>query len=114
MSGKVSASVRFSRVSKPLSPVTMRPLSCEATPLGLRRNARSFLSVQCGSANSHAPRDAIHRSMLVTLAWFSPIEPARARYRLAALEAVAATAQYDVHEEIRDQLLVRLRGGGLA
>ena len=138
--------------------------------------------------------------MLVTLAWFSPIEPARARYRLAALEAVAAdgdmqedddedkhwnlamkgnppgaalikrgtvwsrrlmhnrvrapqfedgttlpirvqcrdasgggldpdeeipfaiavtlqvaaTAQYDVHEEIRDQLLVRLRGGGLA
>ena len=144
--------------------------------------------------------DAIHRSMLVTLAWFSPIEPARARYRLAALEAVAAdgdmledddedkhwnlamkgnppsaalikrgtvwsrrlmhnrvrapqfedgttlpirvqcrdasgggldpdeeipfaiavtlqvaaTAQYDVHEEIRDQLLVRLRGGGLA
>ena len=200
MSGKVSASVRYSRVSKPLSPVTMRPLSCEATPLGLRRNARSFLSVQCGSAISHAPRDAIHRSMLVTLAWFSPIEPARAQYRLAALEAVAAagdmledddedkhwnlamkggppgvalikrgtvwsrrlvhnrvrapqfedgttlpirvqcrdasgggldpdeeipfaiavtlqvaaTAQYDVHEEIRDQLLVRLRGDGLA
>jgi len=30
------------------------------------------------------------RSMVVTLAWFSPTEPARARYRLAALEAVAA------------------------
>ena len=28
--------------------------------------------------------------MLVTLTWFSPVEPARARYRLAALEAIAA------------------------
>ena len=34
--------------------------------------------------------DMIHRSMLVTLTWFSPVEPARARYRLAALEAIAA------------------------
>ncbi len=34
--------------------------------------------------------DSIHRSMLVTLSWFSPVEPARARYRLAALEAIAA------------------------
>ena len=34
--------------------------------------------------------DAIHRSMLVTLAWFSPVEPARAKYRLAALDAIAA------------------------
>lgn len=34
--------------------------------------------------------DRIYRSMLVTLTWFSPVEPARARYRLAALEAVAA------------------------
>ena len=34
--------------------------------------------------------DSIHRSMLVTLTWFSPVEPARARYRLAALEAIAA------------------------
>ena len=32
----------------------------------------------------------VHRSMLVTLTWFSPVEPARARYRLAALEAIAA------------------------
>jgi hypothetical protein len=30
------------------------------------------------------------RSMVVTLAWFSPTDPVRARYRLAALEAVAA------------------------
>ena len=34
--------------------------------------------------------DAVHRSMLITLAWFSPVDPARARYRLAALEAIAA------------------------
>ena len=34
--------------------------------------------------------DMVHRSMLVTVTWFSPVEPARARYRLAALEAIAA------------------------
>ena len=34
--------------------------------------------------------DKVHRSMLVTLTWFSPVEPARAKYRLAALEAIAA------------------------
>lgn len=34
--------------------------------------------------------DSVHRSMLVTLSWFSPVEPARAKYRLAALEAIAA------------------------
>ncbi len=34
--------------------------------------------------------DSVHRSMYVTLAWFSPMEVSRARYRLAALEAVAS------------------------
>ncbi len=34
--------------------------------------------------------DSVHRAMYVTLAWFSPMEASRARYRLAALEAVAA------------------------
>ena len=34
--------------------------------------------------------DAVHRSMLVTLAWFSPVDSARGKYRLAALEAIAA------------------------
>lgn len=34
--------------------------------------------------------DVVDRSMRVTLAWFSPVEPTRARYRLAALEAIAA------------------------
>lgn len=34
--------------------------------------------------------DKVHRSFLVTLAWFSPVDISRARYRLAQLEAVAA------------------------
>ena len=34
--------------------------------------------------------NSAHRAMCVTLAWFSPMEASRARYRLAALEAVAA------------------------
>ena len=34
--------------------------------------------------------NAVHRAMVVTLAWFSPMDSSRARYRLAALEAVAA------------------------
>lgn len=34
--------------------------------------------------------DKTHRSMLVTLTWFSPVDPARARYRLAALDALSA------------------------
>ena len=34
--------------------------------------------------------DSVHRAMYVTLAWFSPVEASRARYRLAALEAVAS------------------------
>lgn len=33
---------------------------------------------------------AVGRSMRVTLAWFSPVDSARARYRLAALQAVAS------------------------
>ena len=34
--------------------------------------------------------DKVQRLMRVTLTWFSPVEPSRARYRLAALEAIAA------------------------
>ena len=41
--------------------------------------------------------DSVGRSMLVTVTWFSPVEPARARYRLAALEAIAADG--DVFED---------------
>ncbi len=39
--------------------------------------------------------DRIPRSMRVTIAWFSPINPARAQYRLASLEAVAADGVED-------------------
>jgi hypothetical protein len=42
------------------------------------------------------------RSLVVTLAWFSPVEPARARYRLAALEAVAADGLDDEAENDPD------------
>ena len=170
------------------------------TLVGLGQVRRDHATIFGMPLPSSLSGDAIHRSMLVTLAWFSPVEPARAQYRLAALEAVAAagdmledddedkhwnlamkggppgvalikrgtvwsrrlvhnrvrapqfedgttlpirvqcrdasgggldpdeeipfaiavtlqvaaTAQYDVHEEIRDQLLVRLRGDGLA
>ena len=38
--------------------------------------------------------DSVHRTMLVTLSWFSPVEPARAKYRLAALEAIAADGNF--------------------
>lgn len=34
--------------------------------------------------------DRVPRSMRTTIAWFSPVNPARAQYRLASLEAVAA------------------------
>lgn len=33
--------------------------------------------------------EKLPRSMRVTLAWFSPVNPSRAQYRLAALEAIA-------------------------
>ena len=43
--------------------------------------------------------DRVHRSMVVTLSWFSPVEPSRARYRLAALEAIAADSDEIANEE---------------
>ena len=42
----------------------------------------------------------IDRSMQVTLAWFSPVEPTRAKYRLAALEAISADGS--IQEDERD------------
>ena len=43
------------------------------------------------------------RSMQVTLAWFSPVEPTRARYRLAALEAIAADDSVEKSSEKDDE-----------
>ncbi|MDF1600954.1 S8 family serine peptidase [Mesorhizobium sp. YIM 152430] len=39
--------------------------------------------------------EKLPRSMRVTLAWFSPVNPSRAQYRLAALEAVAVNEADD-------------------
>ena len=39
--------------------------------------------------------ESIRRSLRVTLAWFSPVNPVRARYRLAALEAVCTDNESD-------------------
>ena len=47
--------------------------------------------------------DVINRSMLVTLAWFSPVEPTHARYRLAALEAIATDGNMQKDEEKDDE-----------
>ena len=46
--------------------------------------------------------DRIHRTMLVTISWFSPVEPARAKYRLAALEAIAADAN-EYEDDVEDK-----------
>ena len=47
--------------------------------------------------------DKVNRSMQVTLAWFSPVEPTHARYRLAALEAIAADSNMQKDEEKDDE-----------
>ena len=46
--------------------------------------------------------DSVHRAMYVTLAWFSPMDASRARYRLAALEAIASDLD-EVGDESEDQ-----------
>lgn len=43
--------------------------------------------------------DRMPRSMRVTLAWFSPVNPARAQYRLAGLEAVVANGPDDEEDK---------------
>ena len=43
--------------------------------------------------------DRVPRSMRVTLAWFSPVDAARAQYRLAGLEAVAADEGDGQHDK---------------
>ena len=41
--------------------------------------------------------ERIGRSMFATIAWFSPVDPVRAKYRLASLQAVVA--DYDAEAE---------------
>ena len=38
--------------------------------------------------------ESVHRSMWVTITWFSPVNTSRAQYRLASLEALAADEQH--------------------
>ena len=74
----------------------LRPdLMCEAPRLGttlvglgtVRKDGAAIFDMPLPHSLSG---ERIHRAMLVTLAWFSPVEPARASYRLVALDAVAA------------------------
>ena len=46
--------------------------------------------------------DRVHREMNVTLAWFSPVDASRARYRLAALEAICAEGD-SMNEDVVDK-----------
>lgn len=54
----------------------------------------------------------VPRSMRVTLAWFSPVDSARARYRLASLEAVASDPDGDSDEEVDKGWGLHLKGYG--
>ena len=74
-----------------LDPELMREAPVQGTTLvGLGRVRKDRGTIFDMPLPPSLSNDSVHRSMLVTLSWFSPIEPARARYRLAALEAIAA------------------------
>jgi len=49
--------------------------------------------------------------MRVTLSWFSPVDPSRARYRLAALEALSADADGETEYEADDEWLLGMKSG---
>lgn len=57
---------------------------------------------------------AMRRSMWVTVAWFSPVEPARAKYRLAALEAIAADGDLTNDDDEDKGWNLALKSGHLA
>ncbi|HEX7080602.1 MAG TPA: S8 family serine peptidase [Gammaproteobacteria bacterium] len=54
----------------------------------------------------------VPRSLRVTIAWFSPVTLTRARYRMAALEAVAAGHDGEVDEERDDGWYLKLKSVG--
>ena len=74
-----------------------------ATLVGLGRVQKDGGTVFNLPLPSSLSGDKVKRSMLVTLAWFSPVEPTRARYRLAALEAVAADGDMQEDEKKDDE-----------
>lgn len=55
--------------------------------------------------------DKVARSMRVTLAWFSPVNASRVRYRLASLEAIAAEIGED--EDKDNEWGLKLKNDGL-
>ncbi len=56
--------------------------------------------------------DRVARSMRVTLAWFSPVDPSRVRYRLASLEAIAAGIEGEADEDKDNGWGLMLKGEG--
>ena len=56
--------------------------------------------------------ERLPRSMRVTLAWFSPVEPSSARYRQASLEAVAADTDGDDDEDKDPGWYLQMKGQG--
>ena len=65
----------------PLSGATLVGLGCVKKDKGVIFEMPLPASISGGN---------IDRSMQITLAWFSPFKPSRAKYRLAAMEAIAA------------------------
>ena len=51
--------------------------------------------------------DSVHRAMYVTLAWFSRMEPSRARYRLVALEMVERADLRQLRPVPQENVLLR-------
>ena len=87
-----------------LNPELMREAPLQgATLVGLGRVQKGGGTVFNMPLPPSLSGDKVKRSMLVTLAWFSPVEPTRARYRLAALEAIAADGNMQEDEKKDDE-----------
>ncbi len=93
-------------------------LMCESPRLGatligvgsIRKDAAQVFEVPLPSS---MPGDSVPRSMFVTLAWFSPMEPRRARYRLAALEAFPSSGEELESDSVEKGWCLGMKGGHL-
>lgn len=74
-----------------------------ATLVGLGRVKKDQGAIFDMPLPSSLSGNTIGRSMQVTLTWFSPVEPNRARYRLAALEAIAADGSMEEDSKKDDE-----------
>lgn len=87
-----------------LNPELMRAAPLRgATLVGLGRVKKDQGAIFDMPLPSSLSGDTIGRSMQVTLTWFSPVEPTRARYRLAALEAIAADGSMEEDSKKDDE-----------